>query len=215
MRVLPVIGLPKHSGEDRSGGHARSDRRGDTGQKQRYGENDRRMTTEQRTQQRVGLLQFRNRSPRDEKRRGREQDHRAVDRPADEHRKDRIDVLVAQLPADRTLVAQIPFPALNHLGMQEQIVRHHDGPEHAHDDYHRAFGERRRHPCDRRRRPVDRHERQLVDERQPDSRDEGDDPLFDQPIAVRKKRDQHESEHQSRPDPDRNAEQHLQRDSSA
>ena len=116
--VVPdVVGLFEYPGEDRARGHSRGDRRGDPREEQGDGKDMRCASPQERLQERIGLLQLLHGCFRREEGRCGQQDHRAVDRPAHQHREDRVCVFVAQLSADDRVVAQVPLAALDHLRM--------------------------------------------------------------------------------------------------
>ena len=173
------------------------------------------MNTEKRRQEILRLVELGYRDSVFEERGGREDYHRAVDRPAHEHRQKRIEEFVFQLLLDDGLVLKVPLASLYDFRMKEKIVRHHDGAEHAHDDDHRALGKRGRHPTLNRVVPVDVHEGKLVKKRKPDQRNERDNTLLDRPVRVRKKHDDDENRDENRAGTNRYAKQHVERDAAA
>ena len=102
-------------------------------EKQGQGEDDRRRRPDERPEHLLGLPELGDRRPAEERGRG-DQDHGAVDAPADDHGDERVGELVLELTADDRLVAQVPLPALDDLRVQEDVVGHDHGAEHGHDD---------------------------------------------------------------------------------
>ena len=149
----------------------------------------------------LGLAELGDRRPAEEGRRG-DQDHGAVDAPADDHGDERVGELVLELAPDDLLLAEVPLPALDDLGVQEEVVRHDHGAEDGHDDGHGAGRDGRARPRPAAafpQRDVDQGE--LEEERQPDEGDEGDDPFLEARVGVREEQRQHdaEDEHGRRP----------------
>ena len=68
--------------------------------------------------------------------------------------------------ADAFVTLEVDLAALDDLGVQEEVVRHHHGAQDAHDDEHRTLGHRGHHSGAQGLAPVDMHEEELVNERQ-------------------------------------------------
>jgi hypothetical protein len=119
-----------------------------------------------------------------ERRRGHE-DHGAVDRPANEHREEGVEELEAQLFVDDFFLFKVPLAALDDLGMEEEVVRHHDRSEHAHDDRYRAGRELRQDPADDCGMPIEVDQAEFEDEGDADDADEPDNDAFEAAIGVR------------------------------
>lgn len=96
--------------------------------------------------------------------------------------------------------------------MQEEVVRHDHGAEHAHQDRQGARRNLRLRQTDPGRAPMDVHQCQFVDERQADQRHEPDDPLFDLAVGIGGQNGAHHGHGQEGARHQRDAEQHLQRD---
>ena len=178
VRVGVIIGLVEEAGEDGGACDAGSDGGRDTRQQESCRENHARVASNQWHQELLGLIQLVHGDVFPEERGGGEDNHRRVDGPADDHRQERVVELVFQLPLDNGLVLQVPRPALDDLGVQEQVVWHHDRPQHAHDDEHGVFRKGRFHPARNGLSPVDIYERKLIEKRETDDGDEGDNPTF-------------------------------------
>ena len=85
----------------------------------------------------------------------RHQDHGTVDRPANDHGKQRVTEFIFQLLLNYSIIRKRPLAALNDFRMQKQIVRHHNRTEHTHDDRHGMGRKRRLYPADGSLFPVD------------------------------------------------------------
>ena len=121
----------------------------------------------------------------DLEKRGRgQQNDGAVDGPADEHGDDGIDIFIAELAFDHLRLFVIPLPALDDLGVEEQIVRHHDRPEDSDDEGQGAGRDRGHRPAGQGLRPVDMDEEDLIDERKSDERDKPDYVFFEPPVGI-------------------------------
>ena len=146
---------------------------------------------------------------------GGQKNHRAVDSPPHNHGEKCVEKLVAQGLFHRRLALFIDFAALDNLRMQKQIVRHHHGSQHAHDDKHAAMGHRRHHPRLRSLEPIDVDKEQFVDKRQPDDTHKTYDCALHAPVGIREKQ-QRDGHHSDKRAPHKGyTEEHLQRNGRA
>ena len=212
VKVARVVGLVVEAGEDGRSGDARRDGGGDARQQQRRREDDPGVAAHQRYQEPLGLVQLLYRHALLEEGGGGEDNHRRVDGPADDHREERVVKLILQLLAYHRLVLKVPLPALDDLRVQEQVVRHHHRPQHAHDNQHGVLREGGLHPARDGLPPIHVHEEQLIQERQADDGDEGDNPPLYFIICIAEQQGEAHDGDDGRAHLDGHAEQHPERD---
>ncbi|MPN35543.1 hypothetical protein SDC9_183041 [bioreactor metagenome] len=104
------------------------------------------MIAQQGCKQIICLLKLGHRSFGLEESSRRQENHRTVDGPTDDHRQQGIEKLIFQLFFDNFIIFQVPLPALNHFRMQKQVMRHHHGTQHTHDHNHGTIRKSRSHP---------------------------------------------------------------------
>ncbi len=119
VTVLDVVGFAEHPRKDRAARHAGRDARRDAREEQRAREDRGRQIAQQRLQERTRLRQVGDHRAAHMERCDGQDDDRAVDDPADEHRKQGVEELVVELPLHHRAVREIPLPALDDLRMQE------------------------------------------------------------------------------------------------
>ncbi len=112
--------------------------------------------------------------------------------------------------------SEVPPPALDDLGVEEDVVGHDHGAEDGHDDGDGPGRERRHDPPRGRLTPGHVDERQLEEEGQADERDEGDDGFFEARVGVREEQGQDDGQGQHGRGPQRQpGEEQVQADRGA
>ena len=89
-------------------------------------------------------------------------------------------------------------------------MRHYHRPQYAHNNQHTSFRESRSDPPHRCGRPVNIHQKQLINKRQPDHRDECDNGTLDLFVRVGEKHNGDKKRCQHSPPYNRNIQQHFQ-----
>ena len=163
----------------------------------------------------LGLLQLGHGGPGRIEGRGGQQDHGRVDGPAHQHGEQGVQELVAQLVADDLVVVQVPLPALDDLRVQEQVVGHDHGPEHAHDHGHGPVREAGGHPAQGGLAPVHVDHGQLHHEGYADERDQADDHPLHPAVGVGEEHPADHGQHQEGPQGQGYPEEHLEGDGPA
>ncbi len=210
MVVLHVVGFVEDPGKDGAAGNGGGDRGGQPREQERHCEHHRRMVAEKRRQKALRLGQFFHHGPVPEKGGRRQQDHGAVDGPADEHAEQGVEKFVIELLFDHCVVFQVPLAALDDLAVEKEVVGHDHGPEHAHHDDDAPLGQAGPHPGDSGLDPIDVHQGQFVEKGEPDDRDKADDDLLHHPVGVGEQHQRNKEDHQESSGRQRDVEQHLE-----
>ena len=142
----------------------------------------------------------------------RQQNHRTVDGPAHSHGEQGIIKFIFQQFADGSIVLLVVFPALHHLRMQEQIVRHDHCSQYAHNDKQTSLRKGRHYPRTGRQRPINLYQKQFVQKRQSDDGHKGNDGPLNPFIRIGKKHDDNKHRRQQGSPDDGNVKQHFQSD---
>ena len=111
---------------------------------------------------------------------------------------------------DGLFVLLIVFPALHYFRMKKQVVRHDDCSQYTHDDEHTSLRNVRRNPRTGSQSPVDIDQKEFVEERKADHRNEGDDAPLNAFVRIGEKQYQHKDRRQYGSNDNRYAEQHFQ-----
>ncbi|MPM95657.1 hypothetical protein SDC9_142812 [bioreactor metagenome] len=113
VAVRNVVGLREDARENAAARHARRDAGGQACKQQGKGKHDAGGIAQQGGQHRLGLRKVGNHRAAGKKGCGGHQDHRAVDRPANHHRDQRVGELKLQLLVNNGFVLQVPLPTLD------------------------------------------------------------------------------------------------------
>ena len=215
MGVAGVVRLAEEPRENAARRHATRDCARYAGQEKGDGKDVGGVVAQQRLEHGLGLREFVHVLAVREEGTGRQQYHGGIDGPAHDHGEEGVDELVFQHVADARVALEMNLTALHDLGMQEEIVGHDHGAQHAHDDEQRPLGHRWHERAAHGHGPVDVDQEQLVDERQPDHRHEADDGPLHLRVTVGEEHDEHGRRRQHGAGGDGDSEEHLQGDGTA
>ena len=191
--------------------HGRRHGRADTREDEGNGEQEAGKRPGQRLQRRRRLLDAVDHDVMAGEDGGRHDDHRRVHHPPQEHGKKRIDLLVAQ-EGHFLVLGDAPLPAVNDVGMQEDIVRHHHRSKDGHGHVNAASVDARNDHRGRQFRPVGLDDQDLHEVAQADDPQKAHDDRLDPviPLADDEKHFKEYREQSARPQ--RHAEEEIESD---